>query len=99
MAGIVSFGTILRIVLFPDDVEDTLNGSAADCVTQPLVLLCFTCAYGMRGLRLVILYDADIRARWGKLAKDRTMAKSLVIMFVLAEVSVWSANLAFGVEA
>jgi len=88
----------MRVTLSPHAVEATVEGSVIDAVGQPLVLTCFTCAYGMRGLRLIILYDSDIRERWGKLANDRAMTKSLVIVFVLIEVIVWSAGLVLGIE-
>jgi len=67
-------------------------------VLHPLALTCFTGAYGMRGLRLVILYDAKVRERWGKFARDRTMAKSLVMMFVVIEAILWVASLVVGVD-
>lgn len=98
VAGLISLGTIFRIALIPHAVEETLEGSMVDAVAQPLVLTCFTCAYGMRGLRLIILYDSDIRERWGKLANERAMTKSLVILFVLIEFIVWSTALVFGVD-
>lgn len=98
VAGIASLGTILRIALFPHAVEATLKGSMVDAVVQPLVLTCFTCAYGMRGLRLIVLYDSDVRERWGKLANERAMSKSLVVAFVLIEFIVWSGGLVFGVD-
>jgi len=52
----------------------------------------------MRGLRLVILSDTQVRERWGKFAKDRTMAKFLVVMFVVIQALVWGARLVVGVD-
>ena len=98
VAGVVSFATVFRMALSSAQLPATRRGSVAAAVIQPLIFTCFTCAYGMRGLRLVILYDADIRERWGMFVKDRVVAKSLMISFVAIEVLVWSAGLAVGVD-
>ncbi len=97
-AGILLIGTAVRIMLFPDQLARTRKGSVSAVVLQLLGLTCFTGAYGLRGLRLVILYDANVRERWGKLAKDRDMAKTLVAVFVVIEIVLWGASLVVGVD-
>lgn len=65
-------------------------------VDGPLTLLCFTGAYACRGLRLVVMYHPDMRARWGKHLKQHTVVKGMALLFVMMEILLWSATAAFG---
>ena len=65
-------------------------------VDGPLTLLCFTGAYACRGLRLVVMYHPDMRARWGKHLKQHTVVKGMALLFVIMEILLWSATAAFG---
>ena len=97
-AGVLLICAVIRSTLFPEQLVTSRQGSVSAAVLLPLSLTCFTGAYGMRGLRLVILSDSKIRERWGKFAKHRAMAKSLVILFVIIEAITWAASLVVGVD-
>ncbi|CAN0108423.1 unnamed protein product [Ectocarpus sp. 12 AP-2014] len=85
-------------MLFPAQAGEIVKGTAVEIITLPAVFACFTCAYGLRALRLLIMYNSHTRNRWGIFLGELAMVKCLVAVYVVLEVVAWSASLAFGVD-
>lgn len=73
-------------------------GSAPEIVVLPLSATGFTAVYGLRGLRLVIMYDGKMRRRWGGVPDEVALAKYVLVGFLAIEVIAWSASLEYGVS-
>lgn len=63
----------------------------------PLGLILNTVVYIMRGLRLLILYNPDLRHRWGPYIKESFMLKTVVVCFAVIQAILRSLALMFGV--
>ena len=80
-------------------MDNTLDdGTPREIVFVPLGFACFILVYGIRGLRLIVLYNSDMRRRWGGVLNEAAMAKYLVALYVTIEVIAWSACAVYGVE-
>jgi len=61
------------------------------------LMISFTSAYIMRGLRLLIMYNPDSRQRWGSLLRERNFVKFQVAVIFAMETVLWSCVVKFGV--
>lgn len=82
-------------VLFVTDPKDV---AAVEIINFPMIFFLFVGGYGMRGFRLVVMYNQKKRERWGKYIKEATMAKLLLAGFIVIEVIAWTVVPAVGVE-
>ena len=73
-----------------------LEGSDLEIVLLPLSTTGNTAVYGLRGLRLLMMYDSDLRRRWGRVPDERALAKYLVVTFLVVEAMAWSTRLVNG---
>lgn len=74
---------------------DTTEG--AEMLLAIPLMLCFTAAYVLRGLRLLVMYDPRSRQRWGSFLRERKFFTVLLAFFLALEVIVWSFVPAYGV--
>lgn len=90
---LISFVTAVHLMLFygPDPGPVTL-------VAVPMGVALNTCAYVMRGVRLLVMYNPTLRKRYGPYINEIAMAKALVTSFVALEGIIWSLSLVLGVE-
>lgn len=95
---LVVLSLVFRGTLVPADAAKMIDGSLTEIVFVPLTLTCFTSVYGLRGLRLLIMYNADIRRRWRKVPSDLAMVKRVVVVYAVIEVTAWSAGLVVGLH-
>lgn len=87
---------ISRYTLFPAQVEKVLEGSDLEIVLLPLSATGNTAVYGLRGLRLLMMYDSNMRRRWGRVPEERTLARYLVGTFLVVEAMAWAIRLVNG---
>jgi len=95
---VVVLGLVFRSTLVPGDVAKMLDGSLTEIVFVPLTLTCFTPVYGLRGVRLLIMYKADMRRRWRRVPSELAMVKHVVVVYAVIEVTAFSAGLVFGLH-
>jgi len=89
---------IVRVTLFPVEVQRALKGQWHHIVLLPLVVTCPILVYSIRGLRLIVMYNPDMRKRWGWVLNEPAMVKCVLLAYFAIEVIAWSASLAYGVE-
>jgi len=89
---------IVRVTVFPVEVRRTLEGQWQDVVLLPLGVTCPLLVYSIRGLRLIVMYNPDMRKRWGRVLNEPAMVKCVLLAYFAIEVIAWSASLAYGVE-
>lgn len=96
MSGItgswISFVVIFRMILFPKQ-EFLIDGGLSERLIIPLVFAAFTMPYLMRGLRLLTMYNIHMRDRWGRVLRERSVVKMLIILFVVIEAVLWPVGL------
>lgn len=90
--------SLFRVMLSPAQAGQIVEGTVVEILTLPAVLACFTCSYGLRALRLLIMYNPQLRKRWGTILGESAMVKFLVAIYIFLEVVAWSASLVFGVD-
>jgi len=95
---ILALAGIWRTTLFPGEVANIIEGSAPEIVFLPLSTMGFTAVYGLRGLRLLTMYDRKMRRRWGGVPEEGALVKALLVCYLVIEVIAWSASLAYGVS-
>ena len=91
-AIILSCPPLMKQIL---DYDERLGG---DMVLYIPVVLSFSSAYIMRGLRLLVMYNPDSRQRWGALLRERNFLKIQLATFLAVEAAVWSCVLKFGIN-
>lgn len=96
-ASIFPYST-LSVTLFPDQVAKKIDGTLRQVFSLPLVFTGFTCVYGIRGLRLIVMYNPGMRGRWVRILDERAMIKGLMATYVGVEVVLWSTMPLFGVN-
>eukprot|EP00752_Nemacystus_decipiens_P015544 g13868.t1 len=75
-----------------------IDGSLGEVLTAPLISLGFTCVYGARGLRLLVMYNRQLRGRWVRVLDERAVIKSLMAAYLSFEGFAWSAILLYGLN-
>lgn len=63
-----------------------------------MILWGFTLPYGVRGLRLIVMYNPHMRERWGVILNEPAIIKTLLALFFVTEAVAWSGALARGVD-
>ena len=100
LSGVV--GTLLclvwtsRYLLFPEQVAQVFEGSDLEIVLLSLSTTGNTAVYGLRGLRLLMMYDSKMRRRWGRVPDERLLAKCLFVSYLAIQAISWSACLVYG---
>jgi len=98
-AGVLLSSVLMcRITLFPGEAAKSLEGSGPEIVLVPLSTTAFTAVYGLRGLRLLIMYDRHMRQRWGGVPDEGALVKVWLVCYLVIEVTAWSASLICGVS-
>ncbi|CAM9691743.1 unnamed protein product [Pylaiella littoralis] len=90
--------SLFRVMLSPAQAAQIVEGTVVEIITLPAVCACFTCAYGLRAFRLLIMYNPHMRKRWGTILGESAMVKLLLAIYIVMEVVAWSASLVFGVD-
>lgn len=85
-------------MIVPAQAGQMLKGTVVEVVTLPAVFACFTCAYGFRAIRLLIMYNPNVRKFWGKVLDESRMVKVLVGIYAILELTAWSASLVYGAD-
>lgn len=94
---LVSLTGITRVTLFPGEAAKIIAGSGPEIVFLPLSAVGFTAVYGLRGLRLLIMYDGNMRRRWGGVPDEGALVKYALVCYLAIEVLAWLGSLKFGV--
>ncbi|CAM9700119.1 unnamed protein product [Sphacelaria rigidula] len=79
-------------------VTNTKDVAALEIVNFPMIFFLFVGVYGMRGFRLVVMYNQNKRERWGRYIKEAAMAKVLLAAFIVIQIVAWIVVAAVGVE-
>lgn len=72
--------------------------SVWDMLTTPMLLTLYSGAYVFRGVRLLVMYNPNMRARWGRVCKQSFMIKTLLISYGAVLVIACSASVILGAE-
>lgn len=89
---------VFRVTMFPTQVAKMIDGSVGEVLTAPLISSGFTCVYGARGLRLLVMHDRHLRGRWIRVLEERAVIKGLVAAFLAIGGIAWSAILLYGLN-
>lgn len=89
---------IFRITMFPTQVANMIDGSVGEVLTAPLISSGFTCVYGVRGLRLLVMYNRHLRGRWVRVLDERGVIKGLVATYLSIQSGLWSAIMLYGLN-
>lgn len=72
-----------------------IDGSVGEVLTAPLISVGFTCVYGARGLRLLVVYNSHLLGRWVRVLDERAVIKGLVATYLGIEGLAWFAVLLY----
>lgn len=89
---------VFRITMFPTQGAKMIDESLGEVLTTPLVSAGFTCTYGARVLRLLVMYNRHLRGHWVKVLDERVVVKGLVAAFLGIEGIAWSAILSIRIK-
>lgn len=73
-----------------------MSAGAAMLLCIPL-MLSFTAAYILRGVRLLILFNPRSRQRWGSFLRESKYIPIVLAIFLVLQVVVWSFVPAHGI--
>lgn len=71
-----------RISMFPTQVAKMMDGSVGEVLTAPLMSSGFTCVYGARSLRLLVMYNRHLRGRWIRVLDEHAVMKDLSVIYL-----------------
>ncbi|CAM9902391.1 unnamed protein product [Ectocarpus sp. 12 AP-2014] len=80
--------SVFRFILEDEDYSSTWG---LDLYLAPMLLTTYTGVYGMRGFRLLVMYNPAMRVRFGKFVKESWMVRTSLVSFAVLEIIIWSA--------
>lgn len=78
------------------NIRSVILVGIVDLVGLPMVL-CAEALAIMRAFRVVLMYYPHWRKSWGRIPKERVILRATLWAYVLMEILVWSAAVAFGI--
>lgn len=96
----VTSGVIGILISGPEIIGKTLTydmTAGAEMLLCVPIMLSFTAAYILRGLRLLIMFNPRSRQRWGSFLSERNFIPIVLAIFLVLQIVVWSFTPAYGI--